>query len=245
LTLTVTSIINNENQIGATINKINADLFIDGVRIGLIQEEGSYKLNGNDTTRLTFPARINLAQFSQIFPTLMKQDSATVQIKGIFTIDAILSSLKFNRTTEKRMPIKSELDKVLSNKFNEDAMSVNNIKLKNVSLSETNLQIDISVKNDFLIDFQLEKVDCDLFFPKQNEAFGEWSNTEASILVKAGENKNILGDTKILNKSALLQSMSMIFNKKEVIVKGKTTVNINTYIFEFPFNQKVELKGLF
>ena len=149
LTLTVTSIIKNENRIGGTVNKIMADIFIDGVKVGYIDEEKDFHINPNDTTFLTIPAKINLAQFSQLFPVLVESDSAVLQIKGLFSVDAIVSSIEFNRRTEKKIPIQSELNKVFSSNLSENAVKVEKIRVKNISISETNLDVDLRIKNSF------------------------------------------------------------------------------------------------
>lgn len=243
LTLTVTSIIKNENRIGGTVNKIMADIFIDGVKVGHIDEEKDFHINPNDTTFLTIPAKINLAQFSQLFPVLVESDSAVLQIKGLFSVDAIVSSIEFNRKTEKKIPIQSELNKVFSSNLSENAVKVEKIRVKNISISETNLDVDLRIKNSFSIDYYLQTATSEFFFPNKEEPFGSWSSN-ASILVKANETKQINGSSKIINRNALLQSISMVFSEKEAIIKGRAKIDINTYIFEFPFTQKIKLKTI-
>lgn len=241
LLLAANLVLSNENNFDISLIKIDAELFIDDDLIGRVKDNSSYKISKNGNSQLTFPAKIDLEKASLVFPKILDKDSVNISVKGKFNVDTVVTDIAIEMETEKEVSMRSVVNNIVSHKLSTDAFRIDKVSLEELGLLKTGLGLEINIKNDFAIDFEVQDIQCNLFIKGNQNPFGNWKHTQATI-VKAQSGQDLEGQAQISNTSVLVQIASAMFDSQKLLADCAASVDLASYMFIVPFKQDIEIE---
>ena len=236
----ITALVKNPNKIGASIEKADAIILIDGQNVGSIKGDLDIKLKAGDTQKVNLKSRINLDVFSKLFPELMSKKSSLVEIQGDFFIASVLGSVKIKANSSKEMPLKNEIQKQIQQKLNNDAFAVQKVLPGSIGIGKSSWNMEMKIKNDFGIDYQLDSTDLKLYIGNETTPFGSWTLSDP-IKVAAGSAELISATVNIYNLKMVRQMAFNLFGEKKIRIDGNCFIALDKYPFTIPIDQSITI----
>ena len=233
----VTADVYNPNSIGAKVKSIDADIYMEGKKVGKIADKTTHQFKGKTVSRITMKTSLNLPEFSALFERIMEQDSSVVEIRGKAKIGLGIASLKMKMDDKITVSVRKELDKVLNEKFSKNTIRLKGLNINKISFPTSNIKVKIAFRNDLAINYIVEQVNFNLAFQNEKKSFGK-GKVMNPINIEKNSTKSISSNISITNKEALKQ-ITRIFSGKKIYATGTAVINIAGYSFDIPIHQPV------
>jgi LEA14-like dessication related protein len=245
LQMEIVTEIHNSNRVAATVNQIDCKIFIENRLIGTAQKRTPTKIKARKKSLIPLNVNVDLENLSQVFPKIFEHNTTVVTVEGKYRIKTGRKSIKLPITSEETINFKEQLNDFFSKEVNNNQFSLSDIKISQPSISfeKTKGTLSLIIKNDFPIDYELKKINLNLFIEDNEEAFGTWQIKD-SIKILSEAQEIIDANIEIKNKNLIKQIFQNGLSKElEVIAKGEATIMIEGHSFSIPVEQKSDLKA--
>lgn len=243
MTLSVRAQVYNPNSFGASLTAIKSKVFIENEVIGTSKLIIPTVISGKDSTLISFESKVSLKTLSDLFPQLMNKSKASIQIDGIFSIQALWGIWNIPAKTSDELPFREEIAKIIQETLDEDAFKIKRIWPVSISAFKTDFMLQVSFANKQVVAHTLVAVDLDLYLNDNKEAFGNWT-LEKAIPLQPKEQKTIEGKVNVKNLKVVRQIITSMFSKKEVTARGYGIVQFSNYQFKVPIKQSLEMSSV-
>jgi len=236
-------LVRNPNGVNATVKNITADLDINGAFVGKIDQQTAISIEKKQTAKVKLHAFIQLEKMSAIFPDLLKQELTPVKMTGTARIDAGPADFNKKLNITKELPVQEMLEKLIEKQFSgNNTIQLKKIAFRKAGILHSELFVESAVTNPLGIDFELDKLELDIYLEPGGNPIAKWVNAEeASVPMKSGTETLVSGVTKVDNVAMFSKGMMSFLFKKEAIVRGIASISLQKNRFDIPFNQTVAI----
>lgn len=237
-------LLKNPNQIDMTLTNIDAQVFIEDENIGVVREDKRHRLNGKEITTLSLSSQIDISKFAGIFPSLLNKDKTNLVVKGIFGVDAIVKDIQFKRATDKQISVRPLLNKIITSKIRHNGIKLEKITPKSIGLFSTSFYLGIEIRNDFGVEYEVNTIDCDLFLPDSNSAFGKWQYNGNRLTVEPNTKQSLSGEIIMANDSVLVGLTGAVLGADGILAKCNTDIKMAQFFFSIPFEKLTSIENI-
>lgn len=165
--------ITNPNPVGVKLASFDYDFFVNENHfLGGKQEEG-FEISSQGESTVQIPITIQFQEIYGTFKNLQSRDSTSYELKSGFAFDIpVLGEKQVNVSKGGAIPL-----------LKLPRLSIESLKLNNLSLTSADLQLNLNLSNPNAISFVLENIDYRLDINNQN-----WLNGKSEKMLEIPKN---------------------------------------------------------
>jgi len=225
----------NPNKFDFSANDVDLSIFIDSSYIGVASLEKKLFITKKDTSLLTFLLYI---QKDCLKSNINLKDSVIVNVLGVTNIPYTKKDIYFE--LQYKIDLSEYIMPIADDFLTDDAIKVKAISLKSMSLNQTNLEIVFELFNNNNLEYQLTKLNVDLYSnPTFTNIVGS-SALDSSVNIYADTINSFISNVKLNNVSmGTTLFKNTINNTNFLYMKANLIVNYNE--LEIPLFLKKKL----
>ena len=225
----------NPNKFDFSANDVDLSIFIDSSYIGVASLEEKLFITKKDTSLLTFLLYI---QKDCLNSNINLKDSVIVNVLGVTNIPYTKKDIYFE--LQYKIDLSEYIMPIADDFLTDDAIKVKAISLKSMSLNQTNLEIVFELFNNTNLEYQLTKLNVDLYSNSTFTNIVGSSALDSSVNIYADTINSFISNVKLNNVSmGTTLFKNTINNTNFLYMKANLLVNYNE--LEIPLFLKKKL----
>ena len=225
----------NPNKFDFSANDVDLSIFIDSSYIGVASLEEKLFITKKDTSLLTFLLYI---QKDCLNSNINLKDSVIVNVLGVTNIPYTKKDIYFE--LQYKIDLSEYIMPIADDFLTDDAIKVKAISLKSMSLNQTNLEIVFELFNNTNLEYQLTKLNVDLYSNYTFTNIVGSSALDSSVNIYADTINSFISNVKLNNVSmGTTLFKNTINNTNFLYMKANLLVNYNE--LEIPLFLKKKL----
>ena len=226
----------NPNKFDFSANDVDLSIFIDTSYIGVASLEEKLFIAKKDTSIITCLLYI---QKDCLNSNINIKDSVTVNVLGVTTMPYTKKDIYFE--LQYKIDLSEYIIPIADDFLTDDAIKVKGISLKGISLNQTNLEIVFELYNNTNLEYELTKLNVDLYSnPTFTNIVGS-SVLDSSVNIYADTINSFISNVKLNNVSIGTTLFKNTLNNTNFLyMKANLIVNYNE--LEIPLLLKKKIK---
>ncbi len=233
----------NEFFLDVDIKEIKIDILSENDTIGTVNSTIQINLPGNDTSKITLPAKFNTSKLAELLEK--NEDTLKVKLKGLIIAKILFFNTDVEIEENLKIELKSSILKAIEKASNQEdtadkIIEIKSAKLIDVGLKYSKVLIEFKLKNPYDLPIKLVSYKSDIYI---NDNYSGNGNIKEEIELKSkGEISEGQFEFEVENLKGIKSIFRTIFTSKMTYKTiGNLHLNILGFNVKIPYSSTGDL----